>query len=406
MAESVQVRAQHVRGGLGRVRRRVRAGVVQLLGALAGAALGLLLPLLRVPPTVPADKVSGGLITLGFGLLSVISVIFSLLYLVAQWAFANFTPRLSSFVDEPIIWRSFALAIGVFVYSLVAALARADRDKVTFLVPLCDLLAVLVVLGLIRGIQFRAFSAIRLGPTLTQIVEQGRAAITGIYPTRFEGMEPGNLQPAGTPDATVHWPHPAATAQQIDVARLVRLAADANAIVVLRVGVGDTLYRDAPVADCFGGEVPADRLLGAILSGDHRTSDQDPMLAVRLLADIALRALSPAVNDPATACQAVEALAHLLGLLAQRDLDVAAAGGERGNLRVILAMPGWEQYVGTAFDDVIEAAAGSPLALRQVHADLTRLRGSVPGGRGTALDSRARRTDTLLAERFPHLSCG
>jgi uncharacterized membrane protein len=136
VAESTQVRARRVHGRLGRVRRRARAGLVQALGAAAGIALGLTLPLIHLAPMIPTSKVGSELATVGFGLLSVISVIFSLLYLVAQWAFANFTPRLSSFVDDPIIWRTFAFAVAVFVYFRSAANHPVGRVQFWALVPL------------------------------------------------------------------------------------------------------------------------------------------------------------------------------------------------------------------------------------------------------------------------------
>jgi len=146
-------------GPLHRAHRRVRAAVVHLLCAVGGAALGLLLPLAHVPPMLSAGRVGTTLATLGFGLIGVISVIFSLLYLVAQWAFANFTPRLSSFVDDPLVWRTFGLSIGLFVFCIVAAIDTANRDRVTVLVPLVALFGVLAVLTLIREVQFAAFGA-------------------------------------------------------------------------------------------------------------------------------------------------------------------------------------------------------------------------------------------------------
>ena len=81
----------------------------------------------------------------------------------------------------------------------------------------------------------------------------------------------------------------------------------ADAVVAFRVGVGDTVHEGTPLADIHGGDVPDDVVERAVVRGPERSFDQDPMLAIRLLADIALRALSPAVNDPATAVDAIDA---------------------------------------------------------------------------------------------------
>lgn len=397
-------------GPLHRAHRRVRAAVVHLLCAVGGAALGLLLPLAHVPPMLSAGRVGTTLETLGFGLIGVISVIFSLLYLVAQWAFANFTPRLSSFVDDPLVWRTFGLSIGLFVFCIVAAIDTANRDRVTVLVPLVALFGVLAVLTLIREVQFAAFDSIQLMPTLARIDGEGRAVLAGIYPERFDETErplPTSTPapaPAGPPHATVVWPHRTAYVQQVDLARLIEAARAADAVIVLRAPLGSTVYKNTPIADCHGGAVDADAVLRAVVGGSHRTFLQDPLLPFRLLADITLRALSPAVNDPATARQAVEAASGLLALVAARDLDVGAVGDHEGVLRVVLPVPAWPDYVSVFVDDAVEAAARSPMVLNELVLQLRTLAESVPEARRSELLPRLDRARRLLIGRFPHLA--
>jgi hypothetical protein len=62
-------------------------------------------------------------VSVGFGVLGLVTVIFSRLFLVVQWAFSSLSPWLTLFRDDPIVWRTFALAIGVFVFSVTTALA-------------------------------------------------------------------------------------------------------------------------------------------------------------------------------------------------------------------------------------------------------------------------------------------
>ena len=82
-------------------------------------------------------------------------------------------------------------------------------------------------------------------------------------------------------------------------------------------------------------------MVGCIVTGPERTVDQDPALAIRVLVDIALRALSPAVNDPTTAAQALDAIQACLERLATRDLDIARIAGVRGHERLRLVLPSW-----------------------------------------------------------------
>ncbi|MYS11888.1 DUF2254 domain-containing protein, partial [Streptomyces sp. SID6041] len=93
---------------------------------------------------------------------------------------------------------------------------------------------------------------------------------------------------------------------------LVEAARRGGATVVLRVKVGDVVYEGDVVADIHHGSVPEAEVLKAVLAGPERTFHQDPVLAFRLLSDIGLRALSSAINDPATTVQALDAVEDLL----------------------------------------------------------------------------------------------
>ena len=117
---------------------------------------------------------------------------------------------------------------------------------------------------------------------------------------------PGRRPAAQLPSRhrAVLWPYRQAILQQLDLGRLLRAAG--GAVIVLRAGTGDTLQQGAPVADLHGGEVTDTAVLAGLVTGPERTFRQDPLFAFRLLADIGMRALSPAVNDPATAVQVLD----------------------------------------------------------------------------------------------------
>jgi uncharacterized membrane protein len=159
-------------GRFARPRRRLRAGLLQLLCAVAG--LGLLLPRITVASTVASTRVLDALVAVGFGVLGLVSIIFSLLFLVVQWAFGSLSPRLNLFRDDPIVWRTFAFAIGVFVFSVTTALVIGDQPKVSVIVPAAEVVAVLGALALIRSLQVKAFASIQLAPTLAAIAVPGR----------------------------------------------------------------------------------------------------------------------------------------------------------------------------------------------------------------------------------------
>jgi hypothetical protein len=106
-----------------------------------------------------------------------------------------------------------------------------------------------------------------------------------------------------------------------------------------------------PFADVHGGDPGQAAVVRAVVTGPERSFAQDPLLAFRLLADIALRALSPAVNDPATAVQAIDSLEGLLSLLATRTNRGDQLTDDVGAVRVILSLPRWEDFARSRVDD-------------------------------------------------------
>ena len=385
-------------GPFARPRRRLRAGLVQLLCAVAGLALGLLLPRITAELTVSSVRVSEALVAVGFGVLGLVSIIFSLLFLVVQWAFSSLSPRLNLFRDDPVVWRTFGFAIGVFVFSVTTALVIGDQTKVSVIVPAAEVVAVLAALAMIRSLQVKAFASIQLAPTLAAIAGQGRAILDDLY----QRPRPANRRtaaPLPPRRRTVTWPNRQVTLQQLDLSRLLR-AADGT-VIVLRAAIGDTLQEGAPVADLHGGEVPDAAVLGGLVTGQERTFHQDPLFAFRLLADIGLRALSAAVNDPATAVQVLDTIESLLRPLASRDLDVADVADSDGAVRVVLALPSWEDYLRTGLDDLIESASRSPMVLLRTRALLTSLLKAAPPSRQPPVARLLHRTEELEAANFP-----
>jgi uncharacterized membrane protein len=392
--------AAHRAGRFGRPRRRLRAGLVQLLFTVAGLGLGLLLPRVTVAPTVASSRVTETLIGVGFGVLGLVSVIFSLLFLVVQWAFSSLSPRLNLFRDDPIVWRTFGLAVGVFVFSVTAALAIGNDPEVSVIVPAAEVTGVLAALALIRALQVKAFASIQLAPTLSAIAAHGRGTLDDLYPRPGPGSRPP-AAPLPPPRRTITWPHRQAILQQLDLQQLSGTAG--SAVIVLRARIGDTLQQGAVVAALHGGDASDAEILAGLITGQERTFGQDPLFAFRLLADIGLRALSPAVNDPATAVQVLDTIESLLAPLATRDLDVADITDDAGTVKVVLALPSWDDYLRISLDDLIESSSGSPMALLRAQALLAGLLDAAPPPRQAPVTWRLRRAEELASGNFPQI---
>jgi uncharacterized membrane protein len=126
-----------------------------------------------------------------------------------------------------------------------------------------------------------------------------------------------------------------------------------------------------------GTALPEARLREAIEVGRERTFEQDPKYPLRLLADIAIKALSPAVNDPTTAVQAIDQIEDLLRRLGRRSLDAGCVNDEQGALRLVFPTPTWEDYLALAFDEIRQYGASSVQVMRRLRAALRGLAESV-----------------------------
>jgi uncharacterized membrane protein len=387
-----------------RARRRLRAGLVQLVFAAAGLGLGLALPRVGGGPSVEAGQLAELLFTLGLGVVGVVTIVYSLLFGVVQWSASSFSPRLNLFRDDPLVWRTFALTIGVFVYCVSAGLASGNAGRVSVLVPVTAVLGVLMAFGLIRALQTRAFLSLQLSQVLAAVTARGRAVIGELYPLMSSVSADGSRASASRlPDRlrTVSWAGPPGVLQQLDLRGLLDAATHDDALVVFRVGVGDTLHEGSPLADIHRGDLDDRVVYAAVIRGAERSFDQDPMLAVRLLADIGLRSLSAAVNDPATTVETVDATEGLLRALAVRELRVVDVADRAGIFRVRLVLPTWEDYLRNGIEDLLPDAAPVPMVLERMQRTLTNLLELSPPQRHAALIRLSEQVQGLLAASRP-----
>jgi uncharacterized membrane protein len=345
-----------------RRRRRLRAGVVQLVYVATAFGLGVLVPRVSVSTSVPASKATEMLVAVGAGFVPFIGIVYSMLFLVVQFGSTTYTPRLNLFRDNRIVWHAFAFFTGVIVFAFTAVFEVGAAKETTLLVPIILGIAVLVAVTLMRGLYTAAFKSIQLASILEQLGGRGREVIDGVHPEPLPAADGGGtgrddaVSLVETPEGgrDIRWAGRAVVLQRVDVPRFLRIVEHSDARVHLCVAPGTTIFDEDRVAVVVGGpELPEDELRAALGVGSERTFDQDPALALRLLADIALRALSPAINDPTTAVQSLDVIADLLRVLIRRDLGVVVVDGDDRTARLMVRLPTWEDYVSVALDEII-----------------------------------------------------
>src|ERR1700733_6745113 len=118
-----------------RRRHRLRAGLSQLLFIVAGLVAGIFVPKITVPPLVTSGRIVDLLFTAGVTVISLVTVIYSLLFVVVQWVSSAFSMRLAFFRNDPIVWWTFAYAIGLFVFCFTSAFSIGNDKTVSVVVP-------------------------------------------------------------------------------------------------------------------------------------------------------------------------------------------------------------------------------------------------------------------------------
>ena len=379
-----------------RRRRRLRVGLLQLLYIAVAIAGALVMRVVDVSPTVDSGHVSSLMFSLAGGVVALVALVFSLLFLVVPYANTSLTPRLTLFRDDPIVWRSFSFFIAVFVFLATGGLVVANDRTVSFLVPVIAMLVILGTFATVRTLQFRAYRSLQLGPTLLDITNQGERVLGVLYPDRIND-DP--LDDAELPEVVeeLRWERGLCLLRQVDLPKLVHYAEQAGTMIELRVAVGGELRRDQVVALIRGDASRIERsaLAGMVEVGADRTFDQDPLFAFRLLVDIALRALSAAVNDPITAVQSIAGVHELLHVLVHRDLDIGRVGGPDGTLRVVLSVPTWEDYLAVTVDELTPYVRASPQSRRRLTEMVDSLLAEAPPARRSALAERRREIAAL-----------
>jgi uncharacterized membrane protein len=137
-----------------------------------------------------------------------------------------------------------------------------------------------------------------------------------------------------------------------------------------------------------------------IVLGVERTIEQDPAFAVRIMVDIAIKALSPAVNDPTTAVQVVNHLGDLLHVIGAADFRPREDGVVLRRGQVLVAARGWEDYLALGVTEIREYGASSVQVVRRLRAMLEELHAAVRPDYQAAVEDELARLDAEVAREF------
>src|SRR5689334_338281 len=332
---------------------------------------------------------------------------FSSLLVAIQIASAQLTPRIiaTTLLRDNTIRGVVALFVLTLAFG-VGTLARA-QDRVPYL-----LLTVAILLAggsTVAFIYLIDYAARLLRPVsiVWRLGQEGLAVIEDVYPAKVKGPYTPSRLTAPPPPATRTILHKGTSAiiLAVDLQTLLREAVRTDGVIEFAHQVGNFLSVDEPMFHLYGAAAAADdkRLRGAVALGAERTLEQDATFSFRVIVDIAVKALSKAINDPTTAVLALDQLHRLLRAVGRRHLHDDFLTDDRGRPRVLFPTPNWQDFVELSCREIRLYGAANYQVARRMRAMLDNLAQTLPASRAPALQRELSLLDRTL-ERLDMLA--
>ena len=332
---------------------------------------------------IDAGGAGGMLNAISGSMLTVAALTFSLMLAAIAQVSNQYSPRaLRNFMRDGVNQFTMGYFVSVFTFGLLVQGTIRTGQTDHFVPTTAVLVGLLLALGGVGALIFfihHVAESLQTGTLVRRIMTETEGELAQLFP-RYLGQE---LHPdaraaaeafAAAPDG---WQPVLSTKagylQYTDAPGLLAWTTRHRTVLRLDCHIGDFVGTGQRLFSVRAGmertapdhaDWPAD-LLRYVSIGPHRNPTQDVAFGVQQLVDIALKALSPAVNDTTTAIMAIDYLGELVGQLARREFpDVLRSDGQ--HLRVLVRTYDFTAYVRLAFDLVRENAHGNPAVLRRV----------------------------------------
>ena len=259
---------------------------------------------------------------------------------------------------------------GIFTYCLIVLRTIRGGDEGAFVPSLAVFFGVVLALGGVGVLMFfihHIASSIQASSIIASVAQETLAAIDRLFPEQL-GQGPGEndgdkvLQSLTNRNWRAVPAKESGYIQSVDNARLLRLASEHKTIVRMEHGIGDFVVQNTALASLALEEAPDQETIAALIAtfsiSDHRTVEQDAAFGIRQIVDVALKALSPGINDVTRAVTCVNYLTVILARLSPRQ-NPSSYRYEEEELRVIAKGPSFESLLAESFDQIRSSARGN-----------------------------------------------
>lgn len=320
---------------------------------------------------VSADGARGMLSTIAGSMMTVVGVTFSMTLVTLVLASSQYTSRiLRNFMRDRITQIVLGTFAGIFTYCLIVLRTIRGGDDGGFVPSLAVSFGVvlsLVGIGVLIFFIHHISSSIQASSIIATVAEETIVAIDRLFPGKLgEGPVDGDEDQTPLPLPERNWQAVPVKGngyiQNADNATLLRLAREHKTIVKMERGIGEFVVHGTTVVSLALKDPPEKEIIaalqGAFSISRHRTVQQDPAFGIRQIVDMALRALSPSINDTTTAVMCVDYLTAILAQLTSREIP-SSHRYEEGELRVISIGPTFAGLVAESFDQIRGSAIGN-----------------------------------------------
>jgi uncharacterized membrane protein len=314
--------------------------------------------------------------------LSFVVFTFGSLLVAIQVAGAQLTSRIiaTTLLRDDVV----KYTVGLFIFTLMFALSaqnRMEKDVYQLVLFIAALLAISSFAAFFYLIDY-ASRLLRPISILSRVGSDGLTVIAAVYPdsTCSPDDPTGNKSDLGPPDRIIRHRGTSGIVLAVNLELLRAEAERASGLVEFVPQVGDFVAVDEPLFNLYGRAQWLDdtTLRSAVAFGSERTLEQDPTFAFRIVVDIALRALSPAINDPTTAVLAIDQLHRMLRMVGTRHLRTDEIFDQSRQLRAIFRTPNWEDFVHLAFSEIRSCGSNNLQIVRRLRAMIDNLIETLP----------------------------
>lgn len=304
--------------------------------------------------------------TIAASVLSVAGVSFSSIVVTMTLASQQFGPRLlRNFIKDKTSQAVLGSLIATFVYCLFILRGIRSAEESAFTPQLSVLLAfilVLICLGLFIHFVHHVISVIQA----ENVVHDSHQVFEETIDSMFPPVDDPPPEHRAEDNDLEGWQVVAGVTgyvQAISFERLINVAAKADAVLLLNCRAGHFVTERQPAITVVEGpaadQADADfieAIQSALFTGPVRTPEQDFEYGIRQLVEVALRALSPGINDPMTAMNCIDYLSAGLQSAFARPLPATIHRDEEGNIRLFTWKHTYESLVSASFDQIRQAA--------------------------------------------------